>query len=140
MRRNRKGECGTAAVEAAVLVPVLVLFAVVAIGFGRYEVFRAELIGDARAGAEAASVMQTPQQAAVAAQAAAAVDELQPGGLCERSRVVTDTSDFSPGGTVSVSVLCSVDLADLGVPGLAGIEGATVAQRAPIDEYRAVTS
>jgi Flp pilus assembly protein TadG len=140
MRRIKRDEGGTAAVEAAVLIPVLILFGIVAIGFGRYEVFRAELIGDARAGAEAASVMQSPQQAQVAAEAAASVDEPQPGWLCGRSQVVTDTRGFAPGGTVSVSVLCSVDLANLGIPGLAGIESVAVAQGAPIDEYRTVAS
>jgi Flp pilus assembly protein TadG len=140
MRWIHRDEGGSAAVEAAVLVPVLVLFAVVAIGFGRYEVFRTELIGDARAGAEAAAVMQSPQQAQLEADAAASADALQPGGLCGQSRVVTNTSGFAPGGTLSVSVVCSVDLASLGIPGLAGIESVTVAQEAPIDEYRAVAS
>ena len=140
MRSIRQVETGSAAVEAVVLVPVLVLFAVLAIGFGRYEMLRAELIGDARAGAEAASVMQSPQQASAAAEAVASPGGLQQGGMCARPRVVTDTSDFVPGGTVRLSVSCSANLAGLGIPGLTGVAGVTVAQGAPIDEYRTVAS
>jgi len=140
MRPPKMEQSGSATVEAVVVVPVLVLFAVLAIGFGRYEMLRAELISDARAGAEAASVVPSSEQSAVAAAAVAGPGGLQQGGMCESSRVLTDTTDFLPGGMVRASVSCQVNLADLGVPGLSGIERLTVAQVAPIDGYRTVAS
>jgi hypothetical protein len=136
----KKEEAGSASVEAAVLVPVLMVFATLAIGFGRYEMFRTELIGDARAGAEAASIATSPQQSALAAVAVASPGGLRQGGMCDSSRVLTDTTHFVAGGTVSVSVSCSVNLANLGVPGLSGVTSLTFAQVAPIDGYRTVGS
>lgn len=129
---------GTASVEAVILVPVIVIFAVLAIGFGRYEVVRTELISDPRSAAEAASVASSPIQASFEATLVGTDDAPPSAALCSKTQFTTTTDDFVPGGAVRVEVSCSLDMADLGVPGLAGTSTVRVSQVAPIDEYRIV--
>jgi Flp pilus assembly protein TadG len=130
-------ETGSATVEAVVLVPVLMLFVLLAIAFGRYQTAREEVIGAARAGAEAAAIMPSAQSAKTAAnEAALPALSTSP---CHRVVVATDTSDFMPGGEVTVTVSCTVELSDIGAPGLPGQSTVTISQVAPIDPYRVVS-
>jgi Flp pilus assembly protein TadG len=132
-------ETGSATVEAVVLVPVLMLFVLLAIAFGRYQSAREEVIGAARAGAEAAAIMPSAQSAKTAANEAALPALSGMTSPCHRVVVATDTSDFMPGGEVTVTVSCTVELSDIGAPGLPGQSTVTISQAAPIDPYRAVS-
>ena len=79
--------------------------------------------------------------AAQAQLAAASAAGLGMGGLsnaCSGLSVQTNTTDFVPGGTVSVTVTCRVDFSDLLVPGLPGSATLREVQVAPIDPYRSV--
>ena len=136
---NSESERASATVEAVVLTSVVMIFMLLAVAFGRYEATHAQVIGAARAAAEAASVMSSASQASSAANAAA-IPELEGNGAsCKSMDVSTDTQDFAPGGDVSVTVTCTVQLADLGIPGLPGAATFAVTQIAPIDPYRAVS-
>jgi len=97
------------------------------------------VIGAARAGAEAAAIMPSAQAATTAASNAALPALSGVTSPCVRVVVQTDTTHFNPGGKVSVTVTCTVDLSDLGAPGLPGRSTVTVSQTAPIDPYRAVS-
>jgi Flp pilus assembly protein TadG len=132
-------ETGSVTIEAVVLVPLLVLFVLLTIAFGRYETTREEVIGAARAAAEAAAIMPSVQSARTAASAAAMPSLAGPHPSCLKVVVSTDTSDFVPGGEVSVTVSCTVKLSDLGAPGLPGESTVTISQVAPIDPYRVVS-
>jgi Flp pilus assembly protein TadG len=136
---NSRRETGSATVEAVVLVPVLMLFVLLAIAFGRYQTTREEVIGAARAGAEAAAIMPSAQSATTAAKQAALPALSGMTSPCRRVVVATDTSDFVPGGEVTVTVSCTVELSDIGAPGLPGQSTVTISQAAPIDPYRAVS-
>ncbi|MDA8072947.1 MAG: pilus assembly protein [Actinomycetota bacterium] len=132
MHRQR----GSATVELLVLVPVVVVFASFVVALGRYEVVRAEVAGAARAGAEAAAEAPTPYAASAAARQAAPAAVDAAGGACRHLAVSTDVGAFDPGGSVTVTVRCTVPLADLAVPGLPGSASTTSTVRAPIDTYR----
>ena len=134
-----RDQTGSATVEAVILVPVLILFVLLAIAFGRYQTTREQVIGAARAGAEAASIMPSAESATTAASDAAMPALSGPISPCLRVVIVTDTSDFLPGGEVSVTVSCTVELSDLGAPGLPGKSTIVVSQVAPIDPYRVVS-
>lgn len=121
------------------LTSVVMIFALLAIALGRYEATRAQVIGAARAAAEAAAVVPSATQAPSAASAAAIPELTGNGASCKRSTVSTDTWRFAPGSNVSVTVTCTVELSDLGVPGLPGEATVVVTQVAPIDPYRAVS-
>jgi Flp pilus assembly protein TadG len=123
-------------VEAVLLTPVLVVFLLMALGFGRYEQVRQEVVSAARAGAQAAAVMPTATEAASAASAAAVPSVFGQQRSCVHVGVVTDTSDFTPGGDVRVRVSCKVDLSDLLVPGMPASATVTAEVAAPIDPYR----
>ena len=132
-------ETGSATVEAVVLVPMLVVFVVLSVAFGRYETTREEVIGAARAAAEAASIVPSPGMANSAAEAAAAESLSGPNPSCIRVVVSTNTMRFVPGGVVKVTVSCTVELSSLGAPGLPGQSTVSISQVAPIDPYRVVS-
>jgi len=138
-RSGSEHEEGNAAVEPVVRTAVVMIFVLLAVAFGRYEATRTQVIGAARAAAEAAAVMPSVYQASSAASAAAMPELTGDGAACTRSDVTTDTQDFVAGGDVSVTVTCTVELSDLGVPGLPGVTTMVVTQVAPIDPYRAVS-
>jgi Flp pilus assembly protein TadG len=137
-RVGRSDERGSLIVELAVLMPAIAFFAVMAVAFGRVELARQEVIGAARAGAEAASVTPDPASARVAAKAMATPSVFGQAHTCTRLAVHTDTGAFEPGGFVGVTVSCRVALADVPVPGLPSSLEVAVVQRAPIDPYRVV--
>jgi len=138
--RPRPAEGGSLTVEAVVLVPVVMVFFVVALALGRVEMAREQVVGAARAAAEAAAVMPSAAQAQWAAAAAATPALYGRSHSCASGRVTTDTAHFTPGGDVSVTVTCTVSLSDLVLPGLPGTTTVVATATAPIDPYRSVSS
>ncbi len=137
--KRSSSEQGSVAVEAVVLASVVMIFLLLAVAFGRYEATRAQVTGAARTAVEAASVVPSAYQAPSAASSAATPDLVGSGASCTHTSVLTDTREFEPGGSVSVTVTCTVELSDLGVPGLPGAATVEVTQVAPIDPYRGVS-
>jgi Flp pilus assembly protein TadG len=136
---GQRDNSGSAAVEIVVLIPLLMVFVVLAVAFGRFETTRIQVIAAARAAVEAASVSSSPDQAQSAASEAAKPAFLGSLGNCRSLIVETNTEDFRPGGTVTVTVSCTLDLSDLGAPGLPGSSVVSATQVAPIDPYRVVS-
>lgn len=96
---------------------MLVLVAVVA---HRVVDARLRLDSAAHQAARAASIARSAPSAELAAEELAAAVLGSAGPSCADLVVVTDTSGFRAGGTVTVTVSCSVDLTGgllLGVPG-----------------------
>jgi Flp pilus assembly protein TadG len=121
-------------VELVVLTPVIILFVLITLAFGRYALAREEVVGGARAAADAVAVAdsegQTQQEAV-----AAAMPVLQSTHSCTDPNVTVDSGSFAPGATVLVSVSCRVELSDL-VPGLPGFATVRTVESAVIDPYR----
>jgi Flp pilus assembly protein TadG len=134
-RVRQREDDGSLVVELVVLVPVFVLFALVIVGCGRLVQARQQAVEAARAGAEAAAIMSTPSSARWAAAANAAIGPDGSSRSCTHASVRTDTSDFTPGGEVTVTVSCVVDLSDVLMPGFPGSVTVTAVQSAPIDPY-----
>lgn len=137
-RARPVAELGSMTAELVVLVPVVVLFALLAVGLGRYQGARQEVVDAAHAGAEAASLVPSAGQAGPAAETTATAELEGQAHMCPAPVVTTDVSAFAAGGSVRVTVSCHVSLSDLLVPGFPG--GATVVatQSAPIDPFRVV--
>ncbi|MCL4413865.1 MAG: pilus assembly protein [Actinobacteria bacterium] len=131
-------ESGSMVVELVVLVPLLVLVALLCVALGRFEMAREQVIGAARSGAEAASVMATASQAEAAASAAAVPSVFGQARACSHLGVRTNVSRYEPGGSVAVTVACQVSLSDLFVPGVPGVVRVEATEDAPIDPYRVV--
>ena len=129
---------GSLSVELVVLTPVLIFFVLVVLSMGRYELAREQVLGAARAAAQSAALSPSASQAQAAALGAAAPIVRNDLRSCTALQVVTDTSDFVPGGSVRVTVSCRVDYADLLVPGVPGGHAVQAEVTAPIDPYRSV--
>jgi len=115
-----RGERGTVSVEAALLVPVLVLVGAMFAAGWRVWWAGSQVQGAADAAARAASIAASPQQGhqSVGAVVGADLDASQ-----LRCRSVSLTDDVTAlalplgtPGTVRVQVACTVDLADLLLP------------------------
>jgi Flp pilus assembly protein TadG len=134
--RHSERERGSAPVELVVLTPVLILFLLLYLGFGR--ITRAEqLVDDAAAQAARAATLNylSPGGAAAAAQQAA-TQALSAGGLaCASDQVSVDTGNDRPGGSITVHLACNADLSQAVAAGLPGSVTLTATSTSPIDVY-----
>ncbi len=134
---RRRASSGSLTVELVVLTPVIALFLLVALGFGRYSLAREQVVGGARAAADAASVAGSAAQAQQAA-IVAAMPVLQSTHSCVDPSVIVDAGSFAPGAIVRVSVSCHVEFSDLFAPGFPGTATVEATQEAAIGPYRSI--
>ena len=141
-RRRRTGghdDAGLMALEMAILAPLAIVMLLSVVAFGRVTQGRATVDQAAAAAARAASLARSPGQAGVDG-AQAATDTLTGAGLsCTDSRVDVDTRAFRPGGQVTVSVVCTVDLSTLALTGLPGSLTLHASTTSPIETLRDLT-
>lgn len=137
MKRDQRG---AAAVELALVVPVLVLLFGVVVGGARVWLARAGVEQMAGAAARAGSQERTPAAAVTAANRLARAQAASDGLRCSTLTVDVDARGLaSPPGTpaqVRVSVQCAVPLADVIVPGWPGELVLTAAASSVVDSYR----
>ena len=134
--RARRDE-GSMTVELVALAPIIVVFAVLVLSLGRYELAQERVVGATFASAQAASLAASPLQAELAANQAVASNAAV-ADTCSQLAVTTDVTTFRAGGSVAVTLDCRVNLSDLQFPGIAGTASVQSRQVAPIDPYRAV--
>ena len=137
-------ERGSAAIEAAILAPPLLVLIGLAIVGGRIQVAGGAIEGAAHDAARAASISRTAGEAHANALAAAGATLGQQGLHCASLTVVVNTAGFAvPVGqpaTVSAAVTCVVDFSDLvGVDGLPGSKTLTASFVSPLDTFRTRT-
>ena len=133
---KRLDERGSVAVETAVVAPALVVLLLLVVFAGRVAQAEGDVRRAASEGARAASLEQYPENAELAAKDIVAANLVASGVVCGRLDTTVDTSSFSPGGSVSVTVRCTASMADvalLGVPGERVFESRSVEV---IDRYR----
>jgi Flp pilus assembly protein TadG len=129
---------GSLTVELVVVTPVLVVLALTMLIFGRVSVSRQEVVEAARAGAQAAAVLPNASSAQMGAAIDAAVGIANQAHACKRPQIAADVSHFYPGGYVTVTVVCKVELSDIAFPGMPGSTTVQASTTAPIDPYRSV--
>lgn len=131
---------GSVAAEVAIATPFLIMLLVfVAVVIHRGVDARLRIDDAAHQAARAASLERTPATAVAAAQSAATSALSSAGVSCASVTTDTATGGMRPGGTVSVTVTCTVDFGDaliLGVPGQKRLSANVIE---PIDTWRAVT-
>jgi Flp pilus assembly protein TadG len=125
--------------ELVIVTPVLLLVIVLMISLGRIDSAQGDIESAARAGVQAAVVQDNPSDAQAQAVAAVASTLGTAGLTCPSPQVSTNTSNFTPGGSVSVTVTCVTSLADVSVPGVPGTKTLSATSYAPIDPYRTVS-
>jgi Flp pilus assembly protein TadG len=138
-RRRLPDDQGSIALELAVIFPVLIVFLFLVVGAGRIAGSRSDVAGAAQAGARAAATARVSgEMQGLAAQSAHAA--LSGSSTCADPSVSIVGGGLERGGSVTVEVVCVVDLADVASFGLFGGGAHTVSARATatIDQYRVV--
>jgi len=132
---RRGDERGGMSLELVLLAPVFVMFLMLLAAAGRVVDARSQIEGAARDAARAASIARSAGDAEAYA-ARAAARSLADHHWCRGGpRVFADTAQWGPGGRVTVTVTCTVDLGDLALVGLPGSRTFTGDAVAPIDTY-----
>jgi len=140
LRRRLGRDRGAVTVEVLLvgfpIALVMLAFATVVIrlGSGHIDVGNA-----AAAAARAASLQRSPAQATAAATRTATQDLTFADSACRQVTVTVDTGNFRSGGTVRVTVGCTVNLADLPMGGLTANRQVSATSISPIDVYRETT-
>lgn len=135
-RRRPRRERGSATAELVLLTPLLILFVLFIVGLGRLAHARA-MVNDAAAQAARAATLQylSPGQAAAAAQQTA-TSALESAGLaCASQSASVDTGSDHPGGTITVTLTCQVNLASVTAAGFPGTETLRATFTSPVDTY-----
>jgi hypothetical protein len=138
MAIRQHDEGGSVTVELALLSPVLFVFVLLAVTFGRLSEAKAQVLATARAGAQGAAIAPDAESAQWAADRLAYGGPLSTSHDCALLWVSTDVSHFYPGGSVTVQVTCQVNLSDLSVPGMPASTTIRASATAPVDPYREV--
>ncbi|MFT4108164.1 TadE/TadG family type IV pilus assembly protein [Propionicimonas sp.] len=138
--RGRRGERGAAAVEFAMIVPVVVLLFSVVVGGARVWLARGVVEQAAAAAARGVSQARTPAEARQVARDLASAQAEVDGLWCDRLLVESDATALAaaPGrpGAVSTTVTCTVPLADVLVPGWPGSIQVRATSTSIVDRYR----
>ncbi|MFD8425736.1 TadE/TadG family type IV pilus assembly protein [Streptomyces sp. NPDC059466] len=137
---RRRSDDGSVAIEAAIVLPSLIMFLCLAIAGGRIVTSKAKIDAAAEDAAREASIHRTAAAAQDAAHAAAAESLTDQGVACASTTVHVNTGGVSVPvgqvGTVTVTVTCTVNLSDLLLPGVPGARTLTSTATSVVDEYR----
>lgn len=138
MRRDQRGL--SVSVEAAILIPVLVLFVGLVITVARMAIAEQHVGMAAAAAVRAASLERTEDAASSAARAAATAALAERGVECASTVVDVLAGGAAVGlgekASISASVTCLVDLRDVALPLVPGQAEVTASRVSPVDPYR----
>lgn len=139
-RTWRRDDRGSVSVElAGFVLPAMLLTIVIVAAAFNLSISRIDLETASAAAARAASLQRSPAAAVTAARQTAEADLAGRAITCATLTVTTDTSRWGRGGTVTVTVECTVSMATLSrMSGIPGSFTATSTSTAPIDTYRQV--
>jgi len=132
-------ERGSVTTELVIVTPLLLLMLLFVVALGRTAGSRIDINGAASEAARAASIARTPLAAQDDARRTASAALADQHVTCASLDVTTDTTQFRPGGTVTVVVRCDVKLGDLTGLRLPATKPLTATASAPIDRYRGTT-
>lgn len=129
-------ERGSVSVEAAVIAPAFVFLLLLVVFAGKIAEAEGNVERAAAAAARAASLRQHPGDATTDALATVEANLAQAGVPCVDLDAVVDTSNFAPGGTVTVTIHCESSMADVTLLGVPGTRTFTARAVEVIDTYR----
>ena len=135
------GDRGSAALEAAIIAPALLLLLCLAIGAMRVGVAQQSVDAAAHDAVRAASIARSQPAATAAARTAAAQSLAHQGITCQnRTPLHLDATQFGrtvgQPAVVRVTITCVVSLSDVAVPGTPGSVTLRASYVSPIDQYR----
>jgi len=127
---------GSIAVEVAVIAPALLFLMLLVVYAGKVSEADGNVERAASDAARAASLRQHPGDATDDAQTSATANLAAAGVPCLNITTTVDTTDFAPGGTVTVTVRCEASMADVTLLGVPGRRTFTATATEVIDTYR----
>jgi len=133
---DRCSERGSVSVEVAVIAPAFVFLMLLVVFAGKVSEADGNVERAAAEGARAASLRQHPGNAATDARSTVEANLATAGVSCSTLEAIVDTSDFEPGGTVTVTVECTASMADVTLLGVPGTRTYTATATEVIDTYR----
>ena len=122
-------------VETTLLAPFLIGFVLLIVWISLLVSAQLDLGAAAHAAARAASLARTPAAASRDAQTAAAAS-LGSQRRCRAASTSLDLTDWRPGGQVTATVTCTVNLSDLVLLPIPSTRTLTASSTAPIDVWR----
>ncbi len=135
-RANGGMQCGSVAVEVAVIAPAFLFLMLLVVFAGKVSEADGNVERAASDAVRAASLRQQPGDATTDAQHTAAANLAAAGVPCLALTTTVDTHDFHPGGTVTVTVRCEASMADITLLGVPGRRTFTATAVEVIDTYR----
>ena len=130
---------GSVAAEITVLTPLLIMLLVfVAVVIHRGVDARIRLDDAAHQAARAASLQRSAPAAVTAARSTAQGALSGAGVVCHSVGVNTVTAGLVPGGTVTVTLSCTVDVSDAMVLGVPGQRVLSATASEPVDTWRSI--
>jgi Flp pilus assembly protein TadG len=136
MIRRRHRETGGASLELVLLTPVFLVLLLLVVAGGRLALARERVDAAARDAARSGTIARTAEQARADAINAATARLEDEGVTCRSLDVVVDTQEFAPGGSVTATVTCTVDLGDLTLLGMPGSRTVTSTAVETVDRFR----
>ncbi len=131
-----RDERGSIAVEVAVIAPALLFLMLLVVYAGKVSEANGNVERAASDAARAASLRQHPSDATDNARTSAASNLAAAGVPCLTLTTTVDTTDFAPGGTVTVTIHCEASMADVTLLGVPGRQTFTATATEVIDTYR----
>ncbi|MSS44716.1 hypothetical protein FYJ43_01285 [Cutibacterium sp. WCA-380-WT-3A] len=129
---------GSVAVEAALILPALLMIAAVATGGWRMSEVKADAQSSAQVAARAASVASSVGEGIAVGQRVG-LAELS-GTRCSKPAITVDASDLArpvgSSGMTSAQVRCTVRLSDLLIPGMPGVVHVESMAHSTLDSHR----
>lgn len=135
-RLDTSDDRGSVAVEVAVVAPAFVFLMLLVVFAGRVSEADGDIHRATSAAARAASLRQHPTDATTDAEAVARTNLSAAGVKCRDLTVDVDTSNFRPGGTVTVTLACTASMADVTLLGVPGTRTFSARSVEVIDRYR----
>lgn len=133
-------DCGSVAVETAVVAPALVVLMLLVVYAGRVSHLDASVQRAASEASRAATLAGTPESATQAATDAAWANLERTSTPCADLTIEIDTTDFRPGGSVTATVRCGASMTDVALLGIPGSRTFTASSTEVIDRFRGGTS
>lgn len=138
-RLTAAGDAGSSTTEAVLVTPLLVTVLLLLVLCGRLVSAKLDLQAAASAAARSASIARTEPAARVDA-ARAARDTLAARDVtCQQVAVTVATGGLRPGGAVTVTISCTVPLADLALLKVPGSRTVQATATSPVDLWRGVS-
>jgi len=134
--RRLRDERGTIAAELAVAAPVLLALMMLVVLAGRVSQAESDVRSAAGEAARAASLRADPDVAAADAESIAASNLATSGVACASLETQVDTSEFRPGGWVTVTVRCTAAMSDVALLGVPGSRAFEASVTEVIDRFR----